>query len=264
MGSCTSSRRAKTITSPQLLSSASTKSALLRPDLYKLRETFELSEARMHKRLRECYRAVLGQEVGKVTDLNLKFTPLDLEGARHLATVLPFYNSLLSLRLWKTRIGPTGCPLLSQALSSLPQLRLLSIEDNAIGPTGISALSQGLRSIPGLEEFFLHANSLQPEGGRALATLIPYLPRLRNLTVDENSIEDQAAIQLIRVLCEGVEELRLLGLGYNRLTERTAREMMGRLHKMKQLRKVTFRGAAISEGLKLELSSSLPDISLDF
>ena len=218
----------------------------------------------MHKRLRDCYRAVIEKDVTNVTDLNLKFTPLDSEGAQHLSLLLPFYSSLISLRLWKTRIGPIGCSYLSQAFPYLPLLRILSIEDNAIGPDGIKSLAQGLRAVSGLKEFFLHSNNLNSEGGLVLASILPDLPRLKSLTVDENNIEDQAAIELIRVLSDRVAELRLLGLGHNQLTERTARVMIMQFPSMRFLRKVTFGGAAIVKELQLELCNSLPEITIDF
>lgn len=270
MGSCTSKGRTRSVTQPKLMSSAhlgsftASKSNVFRGDLEQVKEVYAQWELRMHRRVRECYRAVINEEVAERTDLSLKFAPLDKEGAQHFCMLLPFYDSLLSLRLWKTQLGPTGCVHLSKALSSLPQLRLLSIEDNAIGPAGMKSLSQGLRAVPGLEELFLHANSLKPEGGEALAVLVPDLPRLRTLTVDENSLEDQAAIDLVRALGLARTGLKLLGLGYNKLTDRTAREMVLALQKLRTLRKVTFGGANVDKGLKLELQNTLPEVTFEF
>lgn len=270
MGTCSSKRRSQSVITPKFLSSTYlsnhtlSKSSVIRADLEKVKEAYTQWESRMHKRVKESYRTVMNEGVTQATDLNLKFTPLDSDGALQLSLILPFYESLLSLRLWKTRLGPSGCMHLSKALSSLPQLTLLSIEDNAIGPVGIKSLSVGLRSIPGLEEFFLHANHIQQEGCLSLSTLITDLPRLRNLTVDENNIGDQGAIELIRALSASISGLRLLGLGYNKLTERTAKEMVLALAKMRMLRKVTFGGASVGEKLKLELQNTLPTITFEF
>jgi hypothetical protein len=270
MGTCASKRSTQSVITPKFTSSSflgnrtASKSNIIRGNLEKVKEAYTQWELRMHKRVRESYRAVMNEEVAGVTDLNLKFMPLDSDGAMQLCLILPFYDSLLSLRLWKTRLGPSGCLHLSKALSSLPQLLLLSIEDNAIGPTGIKSLSTGLRSVPGLEEFFLHANNIQQEGSLSLAALVSDLPRLRNLTVDENSIGDQGAIELIRAVSVGGSGLKLLGLGYNKLTERTAREMLVALTKMRMLRKVTFGGATVGEKLKLELQNTLPAITFEF
>jgi len=235
-----------------------------RGDLEKVKEVYTQSELCMHRRVRECYRAVINEEVAEWTDLNLKFAPLDQVGAEQFCLVLPFYDSLLSLRLWKTRLGPNGCMHLSKALFSLPQLRTLSIEDNIIGPTGMQSLSQGLRAVPHLEELYLHANGLQPEGGRVLAAIVSYLPRLRSLTVDENGIKDEAAIALIQALSLQETELKLLGLGYNELTERTAKEMLRALQRLGTLRKVTFGGASVEKELKLELQNTLPAVTFEF
>jgi len=270
MGSCSSRSQSRRVIRPKLLSSAhlgrhtASKFSMFHGDLEKVKEVYAQWETSIHRRMRECYRAVINQEVAAVMDLDLKFVPLDRVGAEHLCLLLPFYDSLVSLRLWKTRLGPNGCMHLSKALFSLPQLRTLSIEDNAIGPTGMQSLSQGLRAVPNLEELYLHANGLQPEGGRVLAALVSYLPRLRSLTVDENGIKDEAAIALIRALSLEKTELRLLGLGYNELTERTAKEMLGTLLKMGTLRKVTFGGASVGKELKLELQNTLPAVTFEF
>ena len=267
MGTCSSKRRSQSVITPKFTSSTYrtfSKSSVIRGDLEKVKEAYAQWELRMHKRVRDSYRAVMNEEVTGATDLNLKFTPLDSDGAMLLCLILPFYESLISLRLWKTRLGPAGCLHLSKALACLPQLVLLSIEDNAIGPAGIKSLSVGLRSVPGLEEFFLHANNIQQEGCLSLSALVSDLPRLRNLTVDENNIGDQGAIGLLRALSGGGSELKLLGLGYNKLTERTAREMVLALAKMRMLRKVTFGGAGVGEKCKLELQNTLPAITFEF
>lgn len=245
-------------------SQTSLKSAIVREDLTKVKEIYTHQEFHMHKRVRACFQAVINEEVATTADLNLKFTPLDGDGAQHVSLILPFYESLLSLRLWKTHLGTPGCACLAKALQALPQLQLLSLEDNLIDAPGIRALSQGLKSLIDLQELYLHDNRLKPEGGLILSTLLPHFPKLRTLTVDENGLEDASTIEILHSICKTELPIKLLGLGYNKLTETTANELFRSLGLVTTLKKITFGGTKMGANAKMELQSAFGEVRFEF
>ena len=260
MGSCFSKQRGKSFAShdESRVNTESSQDAATRPGLV---QVFKQTEARVHPRVKECYESIFNGDAEQ-TDINLKFVNLGAEGAQHLATVLPHFEKLQSLRLWKTKIGTDGCAHLGRALSRMTCLRILSLEDNDIGSDGLAHLSDSLRALTTLEELFLHTNHLGPEGGLLLSESLKSLTKLKSLTVDENRVEDEAAIAILESL-QG-PTVRLIGLGYNRLTERTATEMLAKVGQFPRLRKVTFGGHNVKVATKEALKQAAPMVSFEF
>jgi len=148
-----------------------------------------------------------------LTNLDLAFKNMGLEGAKALAEALKQNSTLTELCLDNNNIGPEGAKALAQALlqnSSLTYLNLGSsnigpkanLHKNNIGPEGAKALAEALQQNSSLTRLDLHKNNIGPEGAKALAAALKKNSSLNILNLFANDIGDEGAKALAEALLQ--------------------------------------------------------------
>ena len=218
----------------------------------------------MNRKVKNCFELVFSGEAGQTLDINMKFLNLGESGALHLSKVLPFFVSLKSLRLWKTKLGIEGAKLLGGVLPRLPQLTILSLEDNEIKAEGTSYIANALVGLTQLSELYLHVNKMGQEGVTALSPALKTKSSLHILTMDENQIGKGGLLILLSSLENTLQNLTLLGLAFNQLHDEGAQQLIEVLKSLPKLKKMTLSGNNITPAMERQLASAAPAIDFLF
>ena len=270
MGSCAGKKSIQVSTSrPAVLRKAATsdqagQSKSPAQELAELRKIYEEEGQYMNRKVKACYEVAFAGEAPHTPEINMKFINLGETGTMHLVKVLPAFTGLKSLRLWKTKLGIEGAKLLGAVLPRLPQLEVLSLEDNDIKTEGASYVALSLPSLPLIKELYLHVNKMGHEGVTALSPALSPKANLKILTIDENQIGVKGLKTLLSALEKTMPILALLGLAFNLLGDEGARELLGALKKMPEMKKLTLTGNNISENMENELREAAPSIEFFF
>ena len=210
--------------------------------LASIKHTFENEGLSMNVKIRSLYSALLTQSHDISSDITIRVLALGLSGAKHLARILPFYDHITTLSLWKTRLGPEGMAVIANTqLKTLKNLQVLSLEDNLIGPIGAIALAKAIPRLEKLREIWLSVNDIGLEGAKALAGSFSRMMKLEKVNLDENFIESEGA----KAIAESLTHLNtplILSLAFNRLTPSCVDSLIRLIKLCPHLQKINLTG----------------------
>lgn len=174
------------------------------------------------------------------------------EGAVAISEIVKRSPLLEDFRCSSTRVGSDGGKALSKALETCTHLKKLDLRDNMFGVDGGEALSKALTKHDNLSEIYLcylnfedegaiavanalkdsapslgilemAGNDITAEAASALATCISVKQLLTNLNLAENELKDDGAIQIVKALEEGHDQLKIVDMSSNSLRRAGAR-----------------------------------------
>lgn len=197
-------------------------------------------QASMPSKLLVLFAKVLDGSASQESCVDLRFSHLHSSGLLHLTKILPFFENMQVLKLWKTSLGPEG---LSQLKDVIPRFRLevLSLEDNHLGPQGAYILVGLFARLKTLRELWLQINGIGHEGAQAMAEDLHVLRKLEVLAMDENEICDNGANAIVRTFAS-LPVLQTVSLSQNFITKECIRDIIQRVKKLPRVVKVNLRG----------------------
>lgn len=204
-------------------------------------------QASMPSKLLVLFAKVLDDSASTESTVDLRFTHLKSNSLLHFTKILPFFENLKVLKLWKTSLGPEGLSALKELIPRF-RLEVLSLEDNHLGPQGAFILIGLFARLKTLRELWLQINSIGREGALAMAEDLHLLRRLELLAMDENDIGDEGANALARTFAS-LPELHTVSLNQNFLTKGCIRDIIQRIRTLPRAVKVNLKGNLKDEEL---------------
>jgi Ran GTPase-activating protein (RanGAP) involved in mRNA processing and transport len=227
-----------------------------RRELEEVKLYFDSNKSSIHRKLHPIYEEILSTGQYKSETANLNFVNLQKTKSGMLQQVMPYFQSVKILKLWKSSLGSEGLKTISQELSSMALLEVLSLEDNSIGPDGCMYLSISLRKLINLRELWLHINEIGPVGASCLADVLGNLKNLEKLNLDENAMENKGTLKLVSKL-KTMKTIKTLGLAFNGLSEDAVLNIAVILGSL-SLEKLVLTGNSISEDSHSRILTLLP------
>jgi Ran GTPase-activating protein (RanGAP) involved in mRNA processing and transport len=135
-----------------------------------------------------------------LTQLNLGYNQIGVEGAKALAAALEHNTSLTQLEQWNNQIGVEGARALAAALEHNTSLTQLNLWNNRISVEGAKALAAALEHNITLTQLNLEYNQIGDEGAKALAAALEHNITLTQLNLDDNEISADDKKQLERLI----------------------------------------------------------------
>ena len=210
----------------------------------------------MPEKIRLIYKQINKTEKYDSEIVNLNFVSLQIRNAEFLLRVIPYFDNLHALKLWKSGLGSSGMKIISGRLRTLTSLEVLSLEDNSLGAEGCSYLSSSLKDLIKLKELWLHSNDIGSVGAFCLAEALQNLKYLEKLGLDENNMENQGTTKLITAI-GNLKYIKLLTLSYNMLTEDTCLNIAVKLSTI-QIDKLTMSGNYVTDATQSKIMALLP------
>lgn len=145
--------------------------------------------------------------------LDLSKNNLDKEGAKVLASVLPFNQVIEVLDLSKNRMGVSGADELAKSLQNNKSLKFLNVFNNKIGYDGAKSIAENIvRYHPALEFLEIGHNRIRDKGLEAIVTNLVANngSKLRVLGTRFNFLTNEGLLESVSKLAEsksGLEEL---------------------------------------------------------
>lgn len=197
-------------------------------------------QSSMPSKLLVLFAKVLDGSASQESCVDLRFAHLHPSGLLHLTKILPFFENLQVLKLWKTSLGPEGLTILKDVIPRF-RLEVLSLEDNHLGPQGAFILVGLFVRLKTLRELWLQINGIGHEGAQAMAEDLHLLRKLEVLALDENDICDEGANAVAMALAS-LPALQTLSLSQNFLTKECVRDIIKRVKKLPRAVKVNLKG----------------------
>ena len=120
---------------------------------------------------------------------------------RALASALQHLTQLQHLPLARSQLGNAGLAALAPALSAIPGLQTLGVDNNLVsGTEGAKALCMLLGTVPGLTHLDVSYCSLRNEGAALLAAVLRGLTCLQTLDISSISIGDSGMVTVAPAL----------------------------------------------------------------
>jgi Ran GTPase-activating protein (RanGAP) involved in mRNA processing and transport len=218
---------------------------------------YKANKSYMNQKVKLIYKQICKTGIYDLELINLSFVSFSKSRSEHLLQILPYFENVKILKLWKSGLGSEGIKIISQELENLKFLEILSMEDNSIGPNGAMYLASAIAKMIKLRELWLHINDIGATGASSIADVLINFPDLERLGLDENSIEDKGAFKIINSI-KSLKKLKLLSLGYNSITPDSALELVKTLSHM-PLEKLVLSGNNISEATENSLKLLMQD-----
>ena len=231
-------------------------------ELEEVKLYYNSNKTSIHRKLYPIYDEIIKTGQYKSDSANLNFVNLQKTKSTMLHQVMPYFQSIKILKLWKSSLGCEGLKTISLELAGLSFLEVLSLEDNSIGPEGSMYLSIALRKLTNLRELWLHINEIGPVGAGYVADAVGNLGKLEKLNLDENSMENKGTLKIAAALKKG-KHLKVLGLGFNGLSEDAVLNVAVMLAPL-PLEKIVLTGNSVSEEAHLRLITLLPSALIIF
>ena len=225
-------------------------------ELEELKLYYNSNKASIHRKLYPIYDEIIKTGQYNSDSANLNFVNLQKTKSAMLQQVMPYFQGIKILKLWKSCLGCEGLKTLSLDLASLSLLEVLSLEDNSIGPDGCMYLSIALKKLHNLKELWMHINEIGPMGANYLAGVVGTLKKLEKLNLDENSMENKGTLKLATAL-KTIKNLKVLGLAFNGLSEDAVLNIAVMLESL-PLEKVVLTGNSVSEDAHSRVITLLP------
>lgn len=157
------------------------------------------------------------------------------EAARAISELLPSAKELRTLRFHNNMSGDPGAEELAGVVKMAPLLEYFQMSSSRVGIAGGIALMEALRNGESLRVLDIRDNMYGPEGGRALAQTLRLHNLLTEVYLSDLGLEDEGALAVIKALSEGSSQVRVLELGGNEITEKSAPTLAICLRAMKLL-----------------------------
>ncbi|XP_019180623.1 PREDICTED: RAN GTPase-activating protein 2-like isoform X3 [Ipomoea nil] len=198
------------------------------------------------------------------------------EGAVAISEIVKRSPLLEDFRCSSTRVGSDGGKALSKALETCTHLTKLDLRDNMFGVDGGEALSKALTKHENLSEIYLcylnfedegaiaianalkdsapslrilemAGNDITAKGAPALAACISEKKLLTKLNLSENELKDDGAIQIVKALEEGHDQLKVVDMSSNSLRRAGARVLAQTLVHKPEFESLNVNGNFISD-----------------
>lgn len=204
-------------------------------------------QASIPSKLLALFVKVLDDSAFSESTVDLRFTHLHASSLQHFTKILPYFENLKVLKLWKTSLGPEGLSCLKDLIPKF-RLEVLSLEDNHLGPQGAFILIGLFARLKTLRELWLQINSIGHEGAQAMAEDLHLLRKLEILAMDENDICDEGANALALTFAS-LPVLHTVSLSQNFLTKGCVRDIIQRVRAIPRIAKVNLKGNLKEEDL---------------
>lgn len=221
-----------------------------------LKAFYKSNKSSMNQKLKLIFKEICKTGRCESEIVNLNFVDFQKARAEYLQQIIPFFQNLKVLKLWKSRLKSEGLKVISYELGRLLSLEILSLEDNSIGPDGSMYLSEALTKLKNLKELWLQINNIGIIGAAYIADAIPKLKSLEKLGIDENRIENNGAIKVVSSV-KKLKNMKILGLGYNLLNDETCFNIIAILNSV-GLEKIIFSGNNINEQSASKMKIQMP------
>ena len=221
--------------------------------LARLAVYLDTNKAVIHKKLIPFFEDALDRRVKDHQEMRLSFVPLIEERLQDLMEVLPCYPHLLSLRLWKARLGPQGMKTLASAIANLLGLKELGLEDNELGDEGVLALTPALTQLNNLEGLHLHINQITNLGAHTVSKSLEGKTHLQILNLSENQISATGAEELLKQLAHSCPKLNTLSLATNTLGSESISLFVTYIPKLPALTKLFIDNAQLPPDIAVQL-----------
>jgi Ran GTPase-activating protein (RanGAP) involved in mRNA processing and transport len=186
--------------------------------LEELRSFYHMNKQYMNSKIRVIFKEIYKNGSYSNETINFNFVNFQKSRSDHLFQLMPYFQNIKVLRLWKTCLGSEGIKMISKDLSHMHHLEVLSLEDNSLGEEGCMHLSIPLKNLRNLIELWLHINEIGAVGAFCIAEVLLNLKNLQKLGLDENNMENKGSLKVAMALCN-LKQLKMLGIGYNLITE---------------------------------------------
>lgn len=173
--------------------------------------------------LAECFRT--GSP--KLESLKLQESMIEIEGVKHIATIISESTHLKHIELADCFINDEGMKLLSDALSGNSTLQYLGLNGNSIGDGGMKFFTDVLRSNSTLQSVMMRGNEFGNEGVKMLGDALDGNTTMKHLTLGSNSkIGDEGVSFLADSLLTN-STLECLELDSNEIADEGLKSMAG-------------------------------------
>ena len=190
----------------------------------KLVAFYEEEKKHIPKKIDVYYQSVMKEEHLSTTSIIVKVSHLGPRGIEYLCRILPFYSTILELRLWKVGLDPASTDRLAYYLPFLTRLQVLSLEDNSISDAAVANFCKGFKTMRVLRQLWLGCNLLTVKGAVVLSEGLRLLVLLETLSLDYNDIQSAGCDAICKVLCE-TNKLKRLSMEANAITKEALHEL---------------------------------------
>ncbi|OMJ81557.1 hypothetical protein SteCoe_17967 [Stentor coeruleus] len=227
-----------------------------------LKVFYKSNKSSMNQKLKLIFKEICKTGRCESEVVNLNFVDFQKARAEYLQQIIPFFQNLKVLKLWKSRLKCEGLKVISYELGGLVSLEILSLEDNSLGSDGSMYLAEALTKLKNLKELWLQINNIGIIGAAYIADSLPKLKNLEKLGIDENRIENKGAIKVASSV-KKLKNMKILGLGYNLLNDETCLNIITILNTV-GLEKLIFSGNNVSEQSGSKMKVHMPKTLIIF
>jgi hypothetical protein len=228
-----------------------------------IKSYFTETESLLPNRIRELFQRYFMHQTTAALLIDLKFINLSGPSLSALQIILPCFQKIHALNLWKTRLGNEGCVILAAMLENFPLLRFLSLADNKITLKGLEAVSQKFGVVPELETLELHVNVFADDCAMVLKERLPRLKKLKTICLDECEMSGKGLREVVMTLA-GMKEIERVSLDYNQISEEISGQMVQIVGKMKKLRRLSAQHTGITVWAQEELRRTYLEVMFSF
>jgi len=140
------------------------------------------------------------QFMAALTELNLDWNEIGVDGAKAIAAALEVNAVLTTLCLNGNMIGDEGAVAIAAALKLGTALTSLELGGNNVGAEGAIAIAEALKATSVLTKLSLGGNQLGVEGVEAIAGVLESGTILTSLELGGNNIGDEGALKIAEAL----------------------------------------------------------------
>eukprot|EP01105_Mastigella_eilhardi_P023743 TRINITY_DN603_c2_g1_i1.p1 TRINITY_DN603_c2_g1~~TRINITY_DN603_c2_g1_i1.p1 ORF type:complete len:968 (+),score=210.65 TRINITY_DN603_c2_g1_i1:40-2904(+) len=167
---------------------------------------------------------VLCMEKLALTELNIGYNSIGVEGARALAEALRVNITLRVLNAPGNKFGDAGVIALAGALKESNSIESLNVASNGVGFEGIVALCSALQSNSTLTSLSIQYNNCGPQGAQHIAALIKGNSRIVELNLGGTVLENAGAAAVATAACCN-SSLKKLVLSFNGINDGCIKEL---------------------------------------
>lgn len=177
------------------------------------------------KKLRYYYDKVMTGGHEDVKEIVLRLVKLGENDLKCLCRLLPFYQHMTGLTLWKAGLEIETVRELTESLVLVKGLETLGIEGNDLKDECLLCISRSFKLFTNLRELWLSSNQFTAVGAIVLANSLKDLPSLALLNLDYNFLGSEGCRTLCRALVPRTR-LRVVSLKGNGIGTEAVEELV--------------------------------------